>query len=374
MAEPLKNFFSRALVRRLASDILVVHPAFPGEDFVRDACRGLDKLELLARADQIAKALHKHLPRRYEDAIHVLLRSLGAEHTTDELEGVGMTPFFYMPHLMFVAEHGLDHFELSMRAQHELTRRFTAEFSIRKFLERFPERTLRALEPWTRDKNPHVRRLVSEGTRPRLPWAPRVKWLEESPERVVPLLDALKDDPTTLVRRSVANHLNDIAKANPDLACEIAERWLSGATPERRALVEHAMRWLVKKGNTRALTLLGFGGKPSVAVENARFSPRRVAIGGKTRVSFDLVSTKKGGAAQNLAVDLVVEFVKAKGKTSSKVFKLKEVVLGSGARVTIEKSVSLAVHTTRKPYPGKHAVGILVNGTPLPLGSFQLVP
>jgi 3-methyladenine DNA glycosylase AlkC len=139
------------------------------------------------------------------------------EHATDELVGAGMAPFLYLPHVLFVAQHGLGHFELSMRAQYELTKRFSAEGSIRPYIARDPERTFAVLREWARDSNPHVRRLVSEGTRLRLPWAMRVAWLDRNPQRVLELLELLKDDPTTLVRRSVANNLNDLGKVQPTL-------------------------------------------------------------------------------------------------------------------------------------------------------------
>jgi 3-methyladenine DNA glycosylase AlkC len=208
MAEQLKTFFSPVLVRRLGADVARVYPAFDSRSFVRAATTGLDDLELLDRGKHIARALARFLPSGYPEAIDVLIRSLGAEHKTDELVGVGMAPFFYLPHTIFVAEHGLDHFEVSMKAQHELTRRFSAEGSIRPFIAKDPERTLRRLREWTSDPNAHVRRLVSEGTRLRLPWAMRVAWLDANPDRVIELLELLKDDPATLVRRSVANNLN----------------------------------------------------------------------------------------------------------------------------------------------------------------------
>src|SRR5687767_9198431 len=200
MGEPLKTFFSVALVRRLARDIARVHPGFPVRNFTRDACRGLDALELLDRGRRIAGALGAHLPSSYPEAIGILRRSLGPEHATDELIGVGMAPFFYLPHTLFVAERGLDHFELSMQAQYELTKRFSAEGSIRPYIARYPEETFAVLQKWARDTNPHVRRLVSEGTRLRLPWAMRVAWLDSHPERVIALLEMLKDDSSAMVR------------------------------------------------------------------------------------------------------------------------------------------------------------------------------
>ena len=192
MGEPLKTFFSSALVRRLARDIARVHPGFPVRAFTNHACRGLEGLELLNRGRHIANALGTHLPASYPDAIEILLQSLGPEHATDELIGVGMAPFFYLPHTLFVAERGLEHFDLSMLAQYELTKRFSAEGSIRPYIARDPDRALTFLQTWTADENPHVRRLVSEGTRFRLPWAPRVTWLDRHPERVLALLERLR--------------------------------------------------------------------------------------------------------------------------------------------------------------------------------------
>ena len=163
MAEQLKTFFSAALVKRLAGEIAKVHPAFDSRGFIKDATKGLDGLELLDRGRHIATALRKHLPDEYPAAIDVLLRSLGNEHGSDELVGAGMAPFFYLPHTIFVAEHGLDHFDLSMKAQYELTKRFSAEGSIRPYIAKYPERTLRVLREWSADANAHVRRLVVGG-------------------------------------------------------------------------------------------------------------------------------------------------------------------------------------------------------------------
>ena len=371
MADQLKTFFSPALVRRLAADIARAEPAFPSRAFIKQASDGLEDLELLDRGKHIARALAAHLPADYARAVEVLLRSLGPEHGTDELVGVGMAPFFYLPHTLFVAEHGLDHFELSMRAQYELTKRFSAEGSIRPYIAKDPERTFAVLREWARDPNAHVRRLVSEGTRLRLPWAMRVAWLDRNPDRVIELLELLKDDPATLVRRSVANNLNDLGKVHPELLVDTCSAWLDGASAERRALVEHALRSAVKRGEAGALRLLGFGKKPSVAIEDVRFQPKRVAIGGEVSVSFALRS--KARASQDLLVDLAVHFIKANGNGSPKVFKLKRVVLPPRGRVELATKISMAVHTTRKPRPGRHRVDVLVNGDAMHVGSFDVV-
>jgi len=369
--EPLKTFFSEDLVKRLASDLTLTHPSFPNRVFVRDACRGLDQLELLDRARHIARALAAHLPPSYPEAIRILLASLGPGHRAEELIGGGMASFFYLPHTLFVAEHGLDHFDLSMQAQYELTKRFTAEASIRSYLDRDPERVMHFLARWATDPDAHVRRLVSEGTRLRLPWARRVAWLDRNPERVLALLEPLKDDPSTMVRRSVANNLNDMGKVHPDLLVRTAKRWLGDASPERRQLVEHALRSAVKRGDPKVLALLGYGQAARVAIEDVTFTPRQVRIGGRVVMTCHLKSTST--RTQQLLVDVAVHFVKARGTTAPKVFKLGRFVAGPRERIALKTSFSLAVHTTRVPRPGRHAVDVLVNGKAIRAGMFDVL-
>jgi hypothetical protein len=169
----------------------------------------------------------------------------------------------------------------------------------------------------------------------------------------------------------VANNLNDIAKVDPPRVVAIAKRWLVGASDDRRRLIEHALRTLVKRGDRAALRLLGFGKAAQMTLTDVRFSPKRVAIGGKVVISFALVNETRARAA--LLVDLTVRFVKVSG-TSAKVFKLKRIELAPGERALFSKTISLAVHTTRKPYPGKHEVEVLVNGAPMPAGAFVVTP
>jgi len=367
MADALKDFFSPSLVKQIAKSITTVHPKFPQAKFVRDASNGLDDLELLARGRHIADALHTHLPAKYQDAAAILVRSLEASNGKG---GSNMAPFFYLPHVTFVATHGLaeEDFDVSMNAQHAITQRFTCEWSIRPYLEKYADKTLKVLAKWATDPSEHVRRLVSEGTRSRLPWATRVSWLDKQPERLLPLLEKLKDDPSTYVRRSVANHLNDMSKSHPKLVCEVAERWLAKPTPERQALVKHALRSAIKRGEPGALEVLGFGKAPEVDIADIAFEPKRVAIGKKVRIEFTVASKAK--RAQSLAVDLVVHFVKSSGRTSAKVFKMGTANLEARETATFAKGISLAVHTTRKPNPGRHLVEAAINGERFEVGSF----
>jgi len=281
-----------------------------------------------------------------------------------------MKPFRYLPHVVFAARYGLPHLEPALRLQYELTQRFSAEYSIRAFLEAHPEATYARLLDWTRDPSVHVRRLVSEGTRPRLPWAPRLRAFQKDPAPVLRLLELLKDDPELYVRRSVANSLNDIGKDHPRLLVDVCRRWSRGATAERRWVVGHALRSLVKKGDRGALDVLGFASAPRIEVGNVRWSARRVRIGGKVAFTVDIRNAARG--RQDLLVDFRVFFVKANGAAAAKVFKIRRAVLED--LLTLTATVSFQVLTTRKPYPGLHRFELLVNGHPFELGAVRVIP
>ena len=276
MAAAMKLSFGIDVPRRIGNTIRSVHRSFPLDRFVRDVSRGYEALELMPRARHIAQALRAHLPAKYADAIEILMASLGPASVASD--GDRIAPFFYLPHTLFVAEYGLGDFEPSMRAQYELTQRFTAEFSIRPFLVHDTGRTLERLAQWAHDDNVHVRRLVSEGTRPRLPWAPRLRAFQRDPAPVLALLELLKDDPELYVRRSVANNLNDVGKDHPALLLDTASRWLQRSTPQRRWIVERGLRSLVKQCDVKALALLGYGHSAGLEVRGGRITPKRVAL------------------------------------------------------------------------------------------------
>ncbi|NOT94819.1 MAG: DNA alkylation repair protein [Nitrospira sp.] len=370
MAEPLKNHFGPTIPRTIAEMIVAVYPAFPKAQFLRTSLKNYEPLELMPRGRHIARALRQHLPDDYEEAIEILLASLGPDVPKQASDG-GMAPFLYMPHTMFVQDYGLDHFEPSMRAQYELTQRFTAEFSIRPFLERHREATLARLTQWATDPSPDVRRLVSEGTRPRLPWAPRLRDFQADPQPVLALLDLLKDDPDLYVRRSVANNLNDIGKDHPALLAETAKKWMKNATEERRWLIRHALRSAVKRGEPGALHVLGAGHEANVVVRQRSITPSKVRLGQSVTVAFELKNAQS--KPQRVMVDFQIHFVKANGSTSPKVFKLKMIELAPRASVSLKKTVSLKPMTTRRHYPGPHRVDILLNGRAKPLGRFELL-
>lgn len=366
MAEPLVNRFGAAVPKQIGA-MLSRAGKFDARAFVATTLDGYSPLNLMQRAIKIADAMQVHLPNDYAKAIKLLLASL---EPFSENGDANATPFLYLPHTLFVARHGLDHFDLSMQAQYVLTQRFTAEFSIRPFIERHQRQTLALLKEWARDDNPHIRRLVSEGTRPRLPWASRLREFQKNPTPVLELLELLKDDPELYVRRSVANNLNDIGKDHPDLLVNTARRWMKDADENRTWIIKHALRSAVKRAEPKALSALGFGAPAKVVVSDINIAPRRVRIGEKINLSFSLTNPTR--RAQELLVDFRIHFIKANGAGKPKVFKLKQLNLAPGETVHLSKTVALHEMTTRKHYAGVHLVEVVLNGTAQPLGEFKL--
>lgn len=367
MADALKDQFGPAVVRRLSGEIGRVHKAFDRKQFERAALRGFESLELLDRGRHLGTMLHRYLPGDFAAAVDILLATLPAERDPSG----GMASFFYLPHTEFVRGHGLAHFEDSMRALHALTQRFTGEFAMRPFLEHQQAATLERLDAWTQDANAHVRRLVSESTRPRLPWAPRLRAFQKDPTPMLRLLEKLRDDPALYVRRSVANNLNDVGKDHPALLVATAKRWMDGASGERQWIVKHALRSVVKHGDAAALAVLGYAASSRLDVVESTIAPARPTMGGRVTVTCTLHNPSK--RVQRAIVDLRVHFVKANGGTGPKVFKLSTVALAAGQRISLRKTVSLADLSTRRHYPGTHEVELQMNGVATRLGSFALL-
>ena len=375
MAEPLKHLLNDTVPPRIAAMVRRAWRKFDTTGFLQQVQPGYESLELMARGQRIAQALQAHLPQDVPRALSVLVDSMDPPMGLDAVgePDAGDRPysaFLYLPHSIYIGTHGLPHFEAAMAAQHALTQRFTAEFSIRPYLLHHQQATLARLRDWAQDDNAHVRRLVSEGTRPRLPWAPRLPAFQNNPQLALPLLDALKDDPSSYVRRSVANHLGDIAKDHPDLAVGTARTWLQGAPAPREALVRHGLRFLIKRSDAGALDALGVGHAVALDVRAARVLPARARIGDKVRIEVELHNPTP--QPQRVLADLKVHYVKAHGGAAPKVFKLQTLGIPPGATVAVGKTLSLQQMTTRTHYPGAHQVELVLNGRPQPLGQFQL--
>lgn len=377
MAEPLKNSFGPDVPRRIAESLHAVWPALDVDVFIEDCLDGWDELELTPRGRRVADVMAEHLPQERAEAIEIVLASFGPElpnidpDEITERDGDPMAGFIYMPHGYFVSTYCTEAYDAALHANYELTKRFTAEFSIRALLEAEPERTLAALREWAGDANVHVRRLVSEGTRPRLPWSSRLPAFQADPEPVIELLERLKDDPAEYVRRSVANNLNDIAKDHPDRVVEIAARWWNDGDDTRRRLVKHALRTLIKQGHAGALDILGYGRTSAAEIVATSIDPGTAEIGGSVQIRIELHNPSREDAGA--LVDVRVHFVKADGSTSPKVFKGGEVMIEPGERATITKRISVRQHSTRRHYPGDHDVEAMINGVTHPIGRFELI-
>ena len=374
VAEPFKNFINPALVRSAARHLQCAWPDFDAPRFTSRAIAGLEALELKARAMQVADALEEVLPTDFAHAARVLESALAPPYAGADMAGValddrGLRGWILWPAGEFVARRGLASPERALQALHALTQRFTAEFAIRPFIVAHPVLAFDTLARWTRDPSAHVRRLVSEGSRPRLPWGIQLKALIADPSPTLPLLRALQDDESEYVRRSVANHLNDIAKDHPALVAQWLEEHLPGASDERRALLRHASRTLVKRGDRRVLSAWGVGRRFAGTVA-LTVAPARIAVGERLALALELQSTAR--TAQRLVIDYVVHHVKHDGSRSPKVFKGWTVDLPARGRLRLAKQHSLKPVTTRRYYPGRHAIDVHINGVACASATFTL--
>jgi 3-methyladenine DNA glycosylase AlkC len=373
MSEPLKDqFFNPGSINTLADHLLRCAPEFDRSAFVQSAGNGLDELELMQRSGQITKALHRHLPADFEQASEILLATLHPDEQRSiadlQTDASGLAGFIVLPMSIFVAEAGQNHFELSMRLLKEMTKCFSAEFAIRFFLLKNLKRTFRVLGEWVEDENFHVRRLVSEGSRPRLPWAMRLPALMKDPSPLFPLLEKLKSDPELYVRRSVANSLNDIAKDHPERVIRTARSW-HGKCRETDWIVKHACRTLLKQGRREALALFGFG--PVRLKNNIRLRLDKPKIKMGKRLKFDFKANVVKGKNQKLRLEYSIDFVKSNGKTSAKIFHVAEKAR-VGDAITFTRVHSFADLTTRKHYAGVHTLSVIVNGQKAAFTVFEL--
>jgi 3-methyladenine DNA glycosylase AlkC len=376
MGEPFKNQLDARLVRNAAASLARHTPCFDRRRFVRLATTGLEDLGMKARAMHIADALEATLPSDFERGCAAIEAALGPPLPADDAPDPtparaidGLSGWIVWPLGEFVARRGIEQPERALRALHALTQRLTAEFAIRPLIVRHPALVLQTLQRWTRDPSPHVRRLCSEGSRPRLPWGLRLKALVDDPAPTLQILEALQDDPSAYVRRSVANHLNDIAKDHPQRIVAWVRRWLPDAPPQRVALLKHASRTLIKQGNPALLALWGTG-SPFEGRCGLRLSARRVVLGDSLGLDVMLRSTAR--TEQRLVIDYAVHHVKADGQARPKVFKGWTLTLGAGEVRSLARRHSLREVTTRRYHAGRHAIDLRINGGVVAEATFLL--
>ena len=377
MAEPFKNLLGAAAVDAAARHVKRVWPAFDAQRFTAAALAGLDALEMKARATQIAAALEATLPARFETAARLIEAALAPAPDHVEIGklapgDVGLAGWVLWPVGIFIERRGVEQTSQvprALQALHAMTQRFTAEWAIRPFIEQHPALTFKTLQSWATDPSPHVRRLVSEGSRPRLPWGLQLKALIRDPAPTLPLLLALQDDPSPYVRRSVANHLNAIGKDHPALVAAWVEQHLPGAKAERAAVLRHASRSLIKRGDRRVLAAFGLG-RALKGTLTMSIAPARIKLGESVQLAVSITSGAR--QRQKLVVDYAVHHVKAHGGTSAKVFKGWAVDLAPGETRSLQRQHAVRPITTRSYHAGRHAVDLLINGQTVATAAFDL--
>ncbi|WP_062047419.1 DNA alkylation repair protein [Bacillus sp. JCM 19034] len=250
----LKNYFNEDLAHHLSTLIVAHHPSFPANSFIRSVEKQVTPLELKGRVAVISQALREHLPHEYPVALSILLNILGPENETEE--GMFTNGYFLMPVAHFVEVYGLNDQHQSLHALYEITKRHTSEYAIRPYITNSPDQTYIVLQRWLTDSNSHVRRLVSEGTRPRLPWAKKINVIKNDVTNHFHLLEPLLNDPSPYVRKSVANHINDLSKSHTEQTVNWLETIINGDKPYHHKIVQHGLRTLIKQKNDKALDFL----------------------------------------------------------------------------------------------------------------------
>jgi 3-methyladenine DNA glycosylase AlkC len=363
MAEPLKHLIGPHTARATADAVTGAWAAFDHAAFLADILPALDTLELMQRGQCIADALLRHLPDDFEAAAAILHDCLPTQ------ERPGLSGWALLSFNQYIAAHGRSHLDTALQLLKELTPHFTAEFGIRPFIADDQDKAIAIIATWVSDPNHHVRRLASEGTRPRLPWAMRLPKLVSDPAPILPILEALVDDEEDYVRRSVANSLNDIAKDHPDLVADFVESHTDGASKNRLWLLKHASRTLVKKGHAKALANFGYEPLNDVTA-TLDLSTDRIAFPGE--LVFEIRLANGGAESRTVLLDYAIHHQKKDGSLTPKVFKGKSLVLGAGETVTMRKRHALRPITTRVYHPGLHRLEILLNGTSVATGDFHL--
>ena len=367
--EPFKNELSLEQARRMAAAMGRAHAGFRSRRFLHGLGPALEPLELKQRvhllADRLEASIGLPAPGLFAPLVGALAR--------DENDPNGIRGFLAWPLTELVARHGLDHFKPAMAALAEMTRRFTAEFAIRPFLRVHRDKTLRQLQRWAGSTDEHLRRLASEGSRPLLPWGERLPELAAEPGLSLPILRQLRTDPSGYVRRSVANHLNDHAKVHPDLVVGELAAWRQERPddPDLQRLIRHACRTLLKAGHPGALGLNGFSPPDTLKVTGLKLGAGRVSIG--DRLSIGLQVRHAGDVPAMVMLDYAIHHRKAAGRLSPKVFKGRVRELAPGETWQVQLQHSFRPVTTRRLYPGRHRVVVLVNGREAASSGFDLV-
>lgn len=362
MAEfQLKNIYNFTFFDTFSNQFKSVHHDFPKEQFIELIFDNEWKNRALKqRVRHITLCLGKVLPSEYHLAIDILKRV--GENLDNKFE------YMFFPD--FVEVYGLEEFDISTDALRLFTPLCSSEFAVRPFIVKYPIKMMTLMQEWAKDDNHHVRRLASEGCRPRLPWGMALQKFKKNPAELLPILEMLKDDDSEYVRRSVANNLNDISKDHPAFVLEIGERWY-GANTNRNKLVKHALRTLLKKGNTQAMQLFGFANPEKVTISKLMMQPQKINIGDTGLFTFELVHSEN--KPMKLRLEYAVYYMKSNGKQTRKVFQLTEKEFTNQQTFSFEKKQHFKNLTTRKHYSGSHRLVLVVNGVDKAEVTFELM-
>jgi 3-methyladenine DNA glycosylase AlkC len=347
--EPLKEMFNPAYYAGLANHIKQVYKPFAAEKFLKQAIEPLASLSLNERMRHTSVVLHNYLPNNYKTSINILKESI-------PLLKPGYTNLVFPD---FVSQYGMHDVKTSLEALHYFTQYGSSEFAIRTFLKDDIDRTIKTMYHWSEDENEHVRRLSSEGSRPRLPWSFKLDAIIQNPSLTKPILENLKQDDSLYVRKSVANHINDVSKDKPDYVLGLVKAW-DKQHPHTAWIVKRGCRSLFKQGDKKSLAAFNYTKDVKVLLRKFKLSEDNIRIGEALTFQFELVSKKD--KLQKLMVDYRIHYVKKGGSALPKVFKLKEINLAANTAVSISKKQSFQDFTTRKHFPGKHKLEIMVNG------------
>ena len=358
MSEPLKYMYNPQFFERLCPVLKEVIPQFEERKFVHSVFdTRWPELELKQRTRQVTKALHNCLPLEFPKAMEMVVSISHILRKNKEHEQ--MYPFIFLPE--YIELYGMNHFELSMKAIEESTKLVSAEFAIRPFIIRYPKETMKYMLRWSQHSEASVRRLSSEGCRPRLPWAMALPEFKKDPSAILPILENLKMDPSEYVRRSVANNLNDIAKDHPELALQIAKKW-RGKSSATDWIVRHGCRTLLKRGNEAILDLHGFNPQAKAGIKELQSVPK-VSIGDHFDFSFMFINKEKH--SNRFRLEYAIDYQTLSGKVSKKVFKVTENTFEPSLPYHFKRKQSFKDLTTRKHFKGKHYLRILSNGKEL---------
>lgn len=351
-------------VHELGNRVLSAWSEFDLESFDKEIAQYLSTQGLSERIQQVRKFLYNYLPKEYEQSLAILLSSLPSILPNDafdtKLDLASQNGFIMISLTAFVSRYGIEHYQLSMDALKEMTKHFSAEGSIRYFIVRYPEQVLETFSRWVKYDSAHVRRLVSESTRPRLPMMMALPEFKKDPSPILPFLEILKNDSELFIRRSVANNLNDIAKDNPDVVTSLLKRWNNDKSANMTWLIKHALRTLEKQGDANALKLLGFFDTPSICVEKFSLKRSDIKLGEQLELLLQLTSTARN--EEHLLIDYVIYHMKANGKLLPTVFQWTKKKIAKNSQLSLAKKHNIKPISTRKYYAGRHEVHLQING------------